>query len=86
MKLTMKLSQFSGLLAPFSPSGEIIRMVSGGNLALLYDARVLLEYEEVLNRPKFKFNKEHINTLLDFIKTKWQVCFAHASKDVSAGP
>lgn len=58
----------SGLLTPFGPSGEIIRMVSGGNLVLLYDARVLLEYEEVLNRPKFEFNKEHINTLLDFIK------------------
>ena len=58
----------SGLLTPFGPSGEIIRMVFGGNLVLLYDARVLLEYEEVLNRPKFEFNKEHINTLLDFVK------------------
>jgi len=58
----------SGLLTPFGPSGEILRMVSGGNLVLLYDARVSLEYEEVLNRPKLKFIKEHINTLLDFIK------------------
>lgn len=57
-----------GLLTPYGPSGEIIRMIFGGNLVLLYDVRVLLEYEEVLNRPKFKFNKEHINTLLDFIK------------------
>jgi uncharacterized protein len=58
----------SGLLTPFGPSGEIIRMISGEKLVLLYDARILLEYEEVLNRSKFKFNKEHINTLLDFIK------------------
>jgi putative PIN family toxin of toxin-antitoxin system len=58
----------SGLLTPFGPSGEIIRMIFGGKLVLLYDARILLEYEEVLNRPKFKFNKEHINTLFDFIK------------------
>ena len=58
----------SGLLTPFGSSGEIVRMISGGNLVLLYDARVLLEYEEVLNRPKFEFNKDHINTLLDFVK------------------
>jgi uncharacterized protein len=58
----------SGLLTPFSPSGEIIRMITGGELVLLFDARILLEYEEVLNRPKFKFKKEHISTLLDFIQ------------------
>ncbi len=63
----------SGLLTPFGPSGEIIRMVTGWGLVLLYDARVLLEYEEVLNRPKFKFDKEHINTLLDFIKQNGKV-------------
>ena len=58
----------SGLLTPFGPGGEIVRMVSAGRLVLCLDARILLEYQEVLYRPKFKFNKEHINTLLDFIK------------------
>lgn len=58
----------SGLLTPFGPSGEIVRMVSAGELILCIDARILSEYKEVLHRPKFKFNKNHISILLDFIK------------------
>ncbi len=58
----------SGLLTPFGPSGEIVRMVSAGELILCIDARILSEYKEVLHRPKFKFNKDQISILLDFIK------------------
>jgi predicted nucleic acid-binding protein len=32
-----------------------------------------LEYQEVLYRPKFKFNREHIDTLLDFLKKNGQL-------------
>ena len=58
----------SGLLTPFGSSGEIVRMVFSGEILLYIDARILSEYEDVLHRPKFKFNKEHIDLLLDFIK------------------
>jgi uncharacterized protein len=58
----------SGLLTPFGPSGEIVRMLFSGELIVHLDARILSEYQDVLNRPKFKFNKEHIGLLLDFIK------------------
>jgi putative PIN family toxin of toxin-antitoxin system len=58
----------SGLLTPFGSSGEIVRMVSAGELNLYIDARILSEYHEVFHRPKFQFNKDHISTLLDFIK------------------
>jgi len=58
----------SGLLTPFGSSGEIVRMVSAGELILYMDARILLEYEEVLHRPKFKFDKDNISILLDFLK------------------
>ncbi len=58
----------SGLLTPFGLSGEIVRMVSAGELILYLDARILSEYSEVLHRSKFKFNKDHINVLFDFIK------------------
>ena len=58
----------SGLLTPFGPSGEIVRMVSAGELILYLDARILSEYQEVFHRKKFKFNKDHISILLDFMK------------------
>jgi putative PIN family toxin of toxin-antitoxin system len=68
----------SGLLTPFGSSGEIVRMVSAGILILQYDSRILLEYQEVLYRPKFQFDKEHIDSLLAYVKQNGQV--------VSAGP
>jgi len=58
----------SGLLTPFGPSGEIVRMLFSGKLILCLDARILSEYKDVLNRPKFNFNKDNIGILIDFIK------------------
>jgi uncharacterized protein len=58
----------AGLLTPFGPCGEIVRMVSSGELTLSFDARILTEYEEVLGRPKFKFDKEKVASFLDHIE------------------
>ncbi len=63
----------SGLLTPFGTSGEIVRMVTAGKLILQYDSRILLEYKDILYRPKFQFNKEHIDLLLDYIKKNGQL-------------
>jgi len=58
----------AGLLSPFGPCGQIVRMVSSGELTLSFDARILTEYVEVLDRPKFKFEKEKVAALLDQIE------------------
>jgi putative PIN family toxin of toxin-antitoxin system len=58
----------AGLLSPFGPCGEIVRMVSSGELTLSFDARILTEYEEVLARLKFKFEKDKVAALLDHVK------------------
>lgn len=63
----------SGLLIPFGSSGEISRMVSSGQLALCYDSRILTEYREVLLRPRFRFNPDHIGALLEYIQHVGQV-------------
>ncbi|MFC1535125.1 putative toxin-antitoxin system toxin component, PIN family [Thermodesulfobacteriota bacterium] len=63
----------SGLLTPFGTSGEIVRMVSAGKLILLYDSRILLEYQEVLYRSKFQFDKGQVELLIDYIKKNGQV-------------
>jgi putative PIN family toxin of toxin-antitoxin system len=67
----------SGLLTPFGSSGEIVRMVSSGHLAICYDARILAEYRDVLLRPRFQFNKEHVASLLEYIQHFGQ---AHSSR------
>jgi uncharacterized protein len=58
----------AGLLSPFGPCGEIVRMVSSAELILSFDARILTEYEEVLARQKFKFEKDKVAALLDHVK------------------
>ncbi|MBP7867914.1 MAG: putative toxin-antitoxin system toxin component, PIN family [Acidobacteria bacterium] len=64
----------AGLLNPFGPCGEIVRMVSAGDLILLWDARVLAEYADVLARPKFNFDPVKIRVLLDFSRHYGLAC------------
>ncbi len=58
----------SGLLSPFGPPGEIIRMAASGRLELCYDARILCEYQNVLAREKFPFDEAQVEDLLEQIK------------------
>jgi putative PIN family toxin of toxin-antitoxin system len=62
----------AGLLSPFGPCGDMVRMVSSGDLTLCFDARILSEYREVLNRPKFRFAEDEIDALIDFIAIRGQ--------------
>jgi putative PIN family toxin of toxin-antitoxin system len=58
----------SGLLQPFGPSGQIVRLVASGELVLCHDARILAEYREVLFRQKFRFDPERVEALLEEIR------------------
>jgi putative PIN family toxin of toxin-antitoxin system len=62
----------AGLLSPFGPCGDIVRMVSSGELTLCFDARILSEYREVLMRPKFRFAEDEIDAMMDFIAMRGQ--------------
>ncbi len=57
----------SGLLTPFGPPGQIVRIVADGSLSLCFDARILAEYREVLLRLKFPFTSGAVEALLDQI-------------------
>ena len=57
----------SGLLSPFGPPGEIVRLASSGAVTLCVDARILSEYAEVLARPRFAFDRDAVAALLDYI-------------------
>ncbi len=43
-------------------------MVVEGIIQPAYDLRILAEYQEVLSRPKSKFGRELVNSLLDQIE------------------
>lgn len=76
----------SGLLTPFGPAGEIVRMVSSGRLIVLYDARILAEYREVLHRPKFQFDVEEVETFIGFIMQNGQLTPAVPLQDPLPDP
>jgi len=57
----------AGLISAFGPPAQILRMLVSGDLHICYDARIIAEYEDVLNRPKFGFHKDAVMWLLDYI-------------------
>ena len=57
----------SGLISPFGPPGVIVGLAATGTLHLCYDARIVAEYREVLERPAFAFRAGDVKTLLSRI-------------------
>jgi putative PIN family toxin of toxin-antitoxin system len=54
----------SGILRPFGKPAMILRLVAAGRIRCAYDLRLLTEYRNVLDRPKFGFSKTQVNTFL----------------------
>lgn len=66
----------AGLLSPFGPPGEVVRMIASGSLSVCFDARIMTEYAQVLSRPKFPFSQDHIDALLGQVKASGVVVAA----------
>lgn len=58
----------SGLLSPFGPPGEIVRLVAAGHLTLCLDVRILTEYRDVLLRPVFGLDARRVDILLEQVE------------------
>ena len=58
----------SGILKPYSTTATILRLIADGTIQVAYDLRILSEYRNVLNRPKFNFPKEDVEAFLDQIE------------------
>jgi putative PIN family toxin of toxin-antitoxin system len=54
----------SGLLNPFGPPGRIMDLVLSRQIRLAYDDRVLIEYQDVLSRPRFGFPTTRIKRVM----------------------
>jgi putative PIN family toxin of toxin-antitoxin system len=58
----------SGILRPYSKAATILHLAATGMIQMAYDLRILSEYQNILNRPKFPFAKEDINAFLDQVE------------------
>jgi len=58
----------SGILRPYSKAAAILRLVATGTIKLAYDLRILSEYQDVLNRPKFPFTRADTNIFLNQVE------------------
>ena len=48
----------------------MLRQILVGSILLLADDRILLEYEEVVTRPKFNFDKNNALVICDFLRNQ----------------
>ena len=58
----------SGILRPFGKAAHILTFVAEGTVQLAYDLRLLSEYRDVLNRPKFSLARENVETFLTHVE------------------
>ncbi|MBI2335758.1 MAG: putative toxin-antitoxin system toxin component, PIN family [Deltaproteobacteria bacterium] len=58
----------SGLINPYGAPAATLRLVLNQTVTLLYDVRLLLEYREVLLRPRFNFNSLQVEKFLQALE------------------
>src|SRR5450756_1218490 len=57
----------SALLSPSGSPARVLDQVLNGNVTMCYDSRMIAEYQEVLMRTKFDFDKKSVLQVIDFI-------------------
>ena len=57
----------SALLSPRGLSARLLNLVLEKKIIIVYDNNILFEYSDVLNREKFKLDKELVNIIINFI-------------------
>ncbi len=57
----------SALLNPFGAPGRLLDLILAGSVQMVYDDRILAEYREVLLRPRFGFEKQQVQRLLEYL-------------------
>lgn len=71
MKLVLDTNVLvSAMLTPFGGPSRIIELISSGEITLLLDQRIFLEYKTVLSRERFKIPLRSQNIILDRLYEK----------------
>lgn len=58
----------SGLIKPQGPPGRVLDLILTDAIQVALDDRILDEYLNVLSRPRFGFQAEQIEALLDYLE------------------
>ena len=58
----------SGLLKPESKPGKILDLVIEGSVKIAFDARIINEYSDVLERPEFDFDLFSVKFFISYIQ------------------
>ena len=51
-------------------TAKVLDSIAKGDITCVYNEDIIMEYREVLHRPKFKFPERKVNSLLAFITQK----------------
>ena len=60
----------SAFISPFGSPGRIVDLLLAGTLTAVMDDRIFAEYREVLRRPRFEFDKEKVEFVLDYFNAE----------------
>lgn len=63
----------SGLLAPNGPCARVLDAVTDGRVKLVYDARILAEYRDVLLRPRLRLEPAKVAAFLSALQGQFLV-------------
>lgn len=63
----------SGLLVPHGPSARVLDAVLDGRVWLVYDARILAEYRDVLHRPRLRLAPGKIQAFLAGLQSQTMI-------------
>jgi len=70
----------SGLLSPNGPPAQVLDAVLDGRVKLVYDARILAEYRDVLARPRLKVRPAMAREFLNALQTQLLIAPVRASR------
>ena len=63
----------SALLSPNGAPAAVLQLVLAGRVVLIFDARILSEYRQVLYRAKFGFDTHLVAELLAFLESEGEL-------------
>ncbi len=76
----------SALLTPHGHPAQLLHLILSGKVTLILSAQIYAEYQLVLARPKFMFNQERVQELLDFMANEAEFVFPSPLKILLPDP